>query len=650
MKVSLKKISLIIFLLISLTGIRAGVQGQILLDPPVYKEDYNRDGKVNILDAVTLLVMLRENPGDLQGDYNGSGMCEITDVTGMLANILNGALTHLGPVPVTPNSAPLAGPLAASSNWPRCTDLVTWINDIFRLEGVENSSETRKGITFYTWLRLFSRNCYGGMPQAFEGAPGNEDFVLDPHKNLFVYGWGWCDTHSRIAESAWIELTGDSTSAYRVNVRNPSGGYHTMFRLSLNGSYGAFDALYGYYLIDRDSPEARVLDWAEVGVDSNLTRNETFENRCQPFFEMPDWYKPMVLGYEPVYWDDESDWVAAGSPINQVFASPKHRLGTRYHDMSWRLPRGTTVRRYWKSDGRTWYIPLSRQGDFLPSGRFYRLADISLDGYWAKNDPNFKRAEPYLEVVPADEGYPDWMQGGRSIGQAWGSFIYEPDLAGESYLDALVSSANAAHQAVPPYITPLEAGIECEAVFDFYCPYILIEGEFTGELSAEENDEVTLELRTLQPKTQNRDEPDRWSGWTQLATGNGLFDKTLGQIEYSGGKVSIYGKYRFQLRLKARAAGSPETVGLKKLGFSLNFENGIMSIPQIFAGENTLYFEVADQGAVRAPIHVAYEYTTQDTTKIFEHTFRPRDFRDNRASCLVDVPDLKRCSSLEIRY
>ncbi|MCP5110838.1 MAG: hypothetical protein GY953_08395, partial [bacterium] len=93
----------------------------------------------------------------------------------------------------------MTGPLVVSDRWPESTDLNSWTHDVFRLAGVENSSETAKGRAFFEWLRLFNRMATGGMIQSYEGPHGAESSVLDTHKQLFVYGWGFCDTHSRIA-------------------------------------------------------------------------------------------------------------------------------------------------------------------------------------------------------------------------------------------------------------------------------------------------------------------------------------------------------------------------------------------------------------------------------------------------------------------
>ncbi len=162
---------------------------------------------------------------------------------------------------------PVTGPLVVSDRWPECTDLVTWTRDVMRLEGLEKASETAQGKAFFRWLRLFNRMATGGMIQAHEGEYGKERYVLDSHKHLFVYGWGYCDTTSRIAEAAWVEFKKDRRAAERVCVQHPEGGFHTMYRLRLDGGHGAFDPRYGYYVVERDAADARVLDWDGVGVD-----------------------------------------------------------------------------------------------------------------------------------------------------------------------------------------------------------------------------------------------------------------------------------------------------------------------------------------------------------------------------------------------
>jgi len=244
--------------------------------------------------------------------------------------------------PFTPAQVPagqahiLSGPLVVSDGWPECTNLQTWTRDVMRLERVENAGETEQAKVFFRWLRLFSKMATGGMIQAHEGPYGKEQYVLDAHKNLFVYGWGYCDTHSRIAEAAWSEFKQDRGAAERVVVQHHDGGYHTMYRLRLDGHFGAFDARYGYYLIDHDAPDARILDWAEVGVNENILRHRGYKNRSQPFFEYfgREWDRALLV--EPAYHASEEDWVNAGRPPECVFGNGQYVMGTPFHDMGFR--------------------------------------------------------------------------------------------------------------------------------------------------------------------------------------------------------------------------------------------------------------------------------------------------------------------------
>ena len=288
----------------------------------------------------------------------------------------------------------VSGPLVTSDRWPRATDLVTWTRDVMRIEGLEDAKETAQGKAFFEWLRLFCRMAAGGMIQAYEGDHNQERYVTDAHKNLFVYGWGYCDTCSRIAEAAWKEYKQDAAAAERVCVQHDDGGFHTMYRLRLDGRYGAFDPRYGYYLIDRDAPEAQVLDWAAVGVDANILRNKTFRHRSRPFFEIfgREWERALLI--QPAYFESEEAWRKAGAPKESVFGNSQYRMGTRLHDMNFRLPKGATIERFWDNSARKFYVPAGRHTErefpFLPSGRFYRVTESSLEGNWPKYDPNHR--------------------------------------------------------------------------------------------------------------------------------------------------------------------------------------------------------------------------------------------------------------------
>ena len=547
-------------------------------------------------------------------------------------------------------SQPARGPLVVSGRWPECTNVKTWMRDVMRLAGVENASETARGKAFFEWLRLFNRMATGGMIQAFEGPYAREGPVVDVHKNLFVYGWGFCDTHSRIAEAVWQEYTGDPASAERVITMHDNGGYHTMYRLRLDGHYGAFDARYGYYLVDRDSPDGRVLDWREVGVDANILRNKAFRYRSRPFFEFFGLEWDRALAVNECYYRDEPAWEAAGRPVECVFGDGMYRMGTPYHDMDFRLAKGTSIERHWDNSARMFYVPAGararREEPFLPSGRFYRVTETMFDGNWPRYDPNYEKAKPYLAAVPRDEGYNAQVAGGRTIGQAWGTIRYVPVLTHPDVLEALTEVSNLKWSAESPHLRLADAGRPGQATLDFRSPYVLVEGVLEGELRGA----ARLEIRALQAKPLNEAEPDVWSDWQPLRQGPGKFRAPLGRVRHNGRDVSIHGAYRFQLRLSVDPASGTDAAGLAALRLEAWFECGIMSIPQIFAGANTIRFKLRDAAALRGPVTVTYRYETAEGERSHRRVLSTADFRGNEAVYDLDAPGLLRCKSLLIEH
>lgn len=547
----------------------------------------------------------------------------------------------------------LSGPLVVSERWPQCTDLASWTRDVMRLENLENAPETAQAKAFFRWLRLFSRMATGGMIQAYEGEYGKEQYVLDAHKNLFVYGWGYCDTSSRIAEAAWSEFKRDRSAAERVCVMHDDGGFHTMYRLKLDGKYGAFDPRYGYYLVDRDAPDARILDWAEVGVDENFKRNRNYQHRSQPFFEYfgLEWQRALLL--QPEYFASEAAWRKAGGKPECVFGDGQYQMGTRFHDMDFDLARGMTIERYWDGSAHVFYVPAGthtrRDEPFLPSGRFYRVTETMLDGNWVKYDPNYRWAKPYLTEVPADQGYNKDVAGGKTLGQAWGRLTYEPDF--RQMPELVLPGSTLVHAAAAPHLRPAVPADGGSATLDFRCPYIFVDGSVEGELSGDPDDALKLEIRVLQAKPSNEAQPDVWSDWRQLHSGRGRFLAPLGRTQAGQNKPGIFGAYRFQIRLTVPPNhGRTAAAGLSELRLTAAFETGIMSIPQILAGHNTIHFKIADSTLIKDPIQVIYRYQDAAGARAHTQTLRRQDFRSNTASYSLETPTLTRCTSLIIKY
>lgn len=544
------------------------------------------------------------------------------------------------------------GALVSNEAWPRATNVRQWTQDVMRIEGVEKATDTAQAKVFFVWNRLFCKMAVGGMIQAHEGVYNQERAVLDPNKNLFVYGWGFCDTCSRAAEAAWNAYKNDPHAATRVITQHDDGGFHTMYRLRLDGSYGAFDPRYGYYLIAEDSPTARILDWPEVGVDENFLRNKTYKNRSTPFFEIGrvEWERALLLN--PVYFESQDAWQAAGAPKESVFGDPKEPFGAVYHDMQFRLPRGTTITRYWDNSARKFYHPAGAKANkelpFLPEGRFYRVTDKSHEGNWPRYDPNYKWAKPYLATVPKGEGYDAELEGGKTIGQAWGKIEYQPNLSDGDLAEVLAPGATLTLAKSAPFLRPGDPKTGGSAVLDFYSPYVLVDGVLEAGFSGPAEN-TTVEIRTLTAKIMSK-EKDQWSEWQALPVSAGRIRAELGRPRYNGKDVSIHGVYRFQVRLTVKGDSANRMAGLSAFKLRLDFENGIMSIPPLFAGRNNMRFEMADATKLRGPVTIDYRYDTPSGEKVQSQRLMPSDFKNNAAAYQVTADGLTRCRSVSIRY
>lgn len=544
------------------------------------------------------------------------------------------------------------GALLSNRAWPRPTDVRQWTEDVMRIEGLEKATDTAQAKAFFVWNRLFCRMAVGGMIQASEGVYNQERSVLDPNKNLFVYGWGFCDTCSRAAEASWNAYKGDPHAAERVITQHDDGGFHTMYRLRLDGTHGAFDPRYGYYLIAEDSPTARILDWAEVGVDANILRNKAYKNRSRPYFEIGriEWDRALLI--QPTYFASQKAWEKAGSPHESVFGDPKEIFGTVYHDMQFRLPRGTTITRYWDNSARKFYHPASaranRELPFLPSGRFYRVTDTSHDGNWPKYDPNYTRAKPYLATVPKGEGYDAELEGGKTIGQAWGQTEYRPDLASGDLNDVIAPGSTLSLAKSAPYLRAKDPNAGGSAILDFYSPYVLVDGELDAAFAGPSGN-TTIDLRTLTAKALP-DEEDRWSEWQTLPAPGNSMKIELGRPRFNGRDVSIHGVYRFQIRVNVKGDSQHRAAGLSAFQMKLYFETGIMSIPPLFAGNNDMRFELGDASRLRGPVTISYAYESKSGGRTHEQRLQPSDFKNNTATYRVSAPELVRCRSVSIHY
>jgi hypothetical protein len=255
--------------------------------------------------------------------------------------------------------------------------------------------------------------------------------------------------------------------------------------------------------------------------------------------------------------------------------------------------------------------------------------------------------KPYLATVPTTEGYPRDLAGGQSIGQAYGVIEYKPKLEDAAYLDAVEPGSTLVQAKSAPHLRPKLAADGGEAVFDIRSPYVLVDGTLSTTVAGG----AEVSIRTLAPKRLSASEPDQWSAWQPLFAGEGARTVELGRPRFNGRDVSIHGLYRFQLKVKVQPdAGRKTPAGLSALSMKLFFENSITSIPQLFAGRNTLRLRVADAAALSGPVTVTYRYATSGGERTSQRALGRAEFKNGEASYVMEAAGLTRCNSVSISY
>ena len=160
-------------------------------------------------------------------------------------------------------------------------------------------------------------------------------------------------------------------------------------------------------------------------------------------------------------------------------------------------------------------------------------------------------------------------------------------------------------------------------------PYVLVDGTLSAVLAGEG---AEIAIRTLAPKPRNAAEPDQWSEWQTLLTGSGAKQAELGRPRFNGRDVSIHGTYRFQVRVRVPQSAAQVAAGLSALSMKLYFENGIMSIPPLFAGqEQSAVSRSGRIGADGARHGRSTAMRRRAGEKILRQVLRRADFRNGEA-------------------
>jgi len=142
----------------------ANLSAQIPLDKDeepeedIYKQDINRDGNVNIVDVVALLLLGRDGPESPVADYTDDGEYGIWDATALLLHIINGELSLPDSFPITgrvvENDQGVAGVLMVCEGGYEWLQTTTNSDGYYRFDGLNDSKYKVKPILksyYYTF-------------------------------------------------------------------------------------------------------------------------------------------------------------------------------------------------------------------------------------------------------------------------------------------------------------------------------------------------------------------------------------------------------------------------------------------------------------------------------------------------------------------
>ncbi|MFC1614622.1 hypothetical protein ACFL5K_04935 [Gemmatimonadota bacterium] len=211
----------------------------------MYVEDINQDYKVDIADIIALMIKARNDPEDPVADYNGDGTCSIMDAIALLLNIKNGNLTVLE-VPkysakgrvVLETGGGLAGVEIVSDGEGIYQKVVTDMDGSYRIGGLIDGTYEVKPI-----LRNYY---YTFEPEDFEVTIDGDSVVLD---DIVAYPADFTLTGTILEDKDSVGLADVSVAVVGedvdVTVTTDADGVYTIDHL-LNAPYTVVPTLDGY--------------------------------------------------------------------------------------------------------------------------------------------------------------------------------------------------------------------------------------------------------------------------------------------------------------------------------------------------------------------------------------------------------------------
>ena len=366
---------------------------------------------------------------------------------------------------------------------------------------------------------------------------------------------------------------------------------HHLIQVFYGGKGHCLDPHMTFYVYDRAKPPT-LASVKQLQADPSLALDAVKEGRACPGF--------LLCGDSPKTFAGTGGWRNHGAFPNGF---PRPIVNEPFGRIT--LRRGESYARTWLP-GTHWFRKNCWMKD---SGPFHTCARRD-----RKDAANWCLYEPHAARVKHGLAYRHWGAG---------RLVYEPDLSGDHYADAVVSQTNLrpSGQAGAGALEPVDNTRPSEIVFSVGCPYVVTAGELT--VSPTGPGAVAAAVTTDQGKT-----------WRPIELRPVGTTRTAAFVDEVNGSFDGY-----WLRLRAEKGA-----GLSRLKLVTEFQLNPYSLPHLVPGRNRVTVGAERYGA---PLTVTYRWSEGDGWK------RPRTvskvFRKNGAFTLdVAGPKYPRMESVTL--
>ncbi len=453
-----------------------------------------------------------------------------------------------------PASEPAVGspvvenPRVTCDRWPSQYDAKSWIEDVWRIEKAATGEQ--KTLALYKWVRL--QQHWG--EQCHDGTAGKTLVECDAIKKLNIYPYGECSDFG-VTAAALGHAGGLNTQEAHV----PGHTQLEAFYKDADGKerWHRLDPFWGVVIYDKTG--SHIASWEEIQADplSALEPSKT----VQPWGDKVTDRKRFA---------------------EKAACQPERRVRPSRYTMDKPLFAGETYILSWERLGGIAFYNAN------PAARD-KMTSWGLQRYqYAKGDPE-KLAFGHEVLRPFIEKVDDQLQ----VHEAHGTLFFKP-LVNARFADSVYRPAvNVVVGANGRSLRPGKAGVPAELVYLVQTPYVIANGAIAGNFRTGADDSIRVCVAKAQWREQDYTfdqvvpaSPEWKVVWQSKGEGQQV-------MRLREADLQLRGEYKFLVKVEMTAATDTSTVDMDVLGFVVRFQEGIMALPRLMPGKNTIHVTAA---------------------------------------------------------